>query len=154
MRVRKCVLWVLTLAIAGLIFFLSVQSAGQSSQLSGWITDLLLHILKKPDVPVTEQITVDGTLRDIAHVVMFAVLGFFSAWLSRCYTGQIWGFSIPTGICALYAVFDECVQLWCARGRAFEWNDILKDCLGVIIGIGVVLLGSLLVMKVHQKRGN
>lgn len=154
MRVRKCVLWVLTLAIAGLIFFLSVQSVGRSSQLSAGVTDGVLDILQRPDVTEQEHLNIDKTLRDVAHVALFAVLGFLAALLARCYTQRLVGLVIPAGICALYAVFDECVQLWSARGRAFEWDDISKDCLGVVIGISVVLVGTWIVVKVRQKRGN
>ncbi len=154
MRIRKCVLWILTLSIAALIFFFSTQSVGQSSQLSAGLTDGVLSILQKPDVTLEQHLAIDGMLRDAAHIAMFTALGFSAALLMRCYTKQLIGWALIAGICSAYAVFDECIQRWFARGRAFEWEDILKDCIGVMFGIGMVALGCFWVIQVRRKKGN
>lgn len=114
----------------------------------------MLDILHMLDISPDEYENIHIFLRDVAHVVMFATLGFFATLLTRSYTHRSFGWAISAVSCSVYAVLDECVQLWTARGRAFELNDILKDCLGVVLGVAVVFLGCLFVAKVRQKRGN
>ncbi len=135
---RKGILWTLTLSVAGLIFWLSSQSAEQSSALSGDISQgLLAGVLAFLKLSSAQQAAFHELLRSAAHVTLFALLGWCSSLLVRCYTKRRWWW-IAGGACFLYAVLDECHQQWFAAGRAFELADIAKDTAGAAVAIALV----------------
>lgn len=125
-----------TVLIAGMIFWFSEQSAEQSSTLSGGITKGLFSFLNLSESQL--RLLHEG-IRSAAHIGTFALLGFSSSLLSHSYRRQGWAIPVLVGGVA-YALLDECHQLWRAAGRAFEWVDIVKDSIGVGIGIAVVAL--------------
>ncbi len=131
---KRCLLWLLTLAAALGIFMLSEQSAAQSSALSGAVTQGLLgRVFARLHFTAEQQETAHQLVRSLAHVASFAVLGVCSSLLVRSYRRKRWGL-ISVGGCAVYALFDEYHQLWNATGRAFEWADVAKDSLGALLG--------------------
>jgi VanZ family protein len=40
----------------------------------------------------------------------------------------------------LYGIFDEFVQRCMHNGRTFQWADVSRDVLGVVIGSGFALI--------------
>lgn len=157
--IKKIILWVLTLSVAVGIFVFSEQSAEQSSAISGAVTQGLLgSLFSFCELSESQQELAHDLVRSVAHVASFALLGLFSSLLARSYRLRRW-FPISFVCCAAYAVFDECHQLWIAAGRAFEWGDIAKDCLGAVIGavLAVVVcrfIARRRLKKQNQKEGN
>lgn len=151
---KKIILWVLTLSVALGIFMFSEQSAEQSSAISGAITQGLLgSLFSFFEFSEAQQETLHSLIRSVAHVASFALLGMFTALLVRSYRLKHW-LLISFGSCAVYAVFDECHQLWIAAGRAFELFDIVKDCAGALLGVGLAVALSVCAARYRVKKQN
>lgn len=151
---KKIVLWVLTLSVAVGIFMFSEQSAEQSSAISGAVTQGLLgSLFSFFQFTEAQQETAHELIRSAAHVASFALLGLFSSLLVRSYRLKRW-FLITFVCCAVYALFDECHQLWIAAGRAFELLDVAKDCIGVLLGACLVVAASRIAARYRAKKQN
>lgn len=154
---KKIVLWVLTLSVAVGIFAFSEQSAEQSSAISGAITQGLLGgLFSLFEFSEAQQEIAHEMIRSMAHIFSFTLLGLFASLLSQSYHLKYW-LPITVAPCAAYAVLDECHQLWAAAGRAFEWIDVAKDCLGVLLGTGLAIAicrGAARYRAKKQKEGN
>lgn len=78
------------------------------------------------------------TLRDIAHLVEFAVLAFFLSLLLYTFRFNYGRYAVAIVIvilfCFAYAIFDEWMQTFVA-GRGTQWQDIWFDSLGAIVGV-------------------
>lgn len=149
---KKIVLWVLTLSVALGIFMFSEQSAEQSSAISGAVTQGLLgSLFSFFEFTEDQQEAVHIAIRAMAHVASFALLGLFDSLLVQSYRLK-WWLLITFGSCAAYAVFDECHQLWLSAGRAFEWSDIAKDCIGALIGIGLSVVACRAVARYRARK--
>lgn len=149
--VYRTVLWVFTLGLAGAIFWLSHQTAEQSGALSEEVTQgffgTLFSFLKLTE---GQQAVVHALVRSAAHVVLFALLGTSVALLFRSYAVRRWQ-GITVLVCGAYALVDECHQQWFSAGRAFELADLVKDIVGVLLGIGAVLLVCFWRAKLRKK---
>lgn len=151
---KKIILWVLTLSVALGIFMFSEQSAEQSSAISGAVTQGLLgSLFSFFELTEDQQETIHIVIRALAHVVSFALLGFFDSLLVQSYRLRYW-LPISFGSCAAYAVFDEYHQLWLCAGRAFEWSDIVKDCIGALIGIGLSVVACRVMIRYRVRKQN
>lgn len=138
--IKRSVLWILTVSVAGLIFWLSGQTAEQSGSLSGNVTNGLLgQLFVWLKLSVVQQQAMHELIRSAAHVGLFGVFGLCVSLLVRSYTLRRWiGITLP--VCFVYALTDECHQHWFAAGRAFEWADIAKDMIGVVLAVLFVAL--------------
>ena len=149
--VYRAFLWGLTVGIAGMIFWLSHQTAEQSSALSGGVTEGLLSslfaFLKLNEV---QQAVWHAGVRAAAHVATFWLLGISTSLLTRSYALRRWVL-ITVLSCGGYALFDECHQQWFAAGRTFQIEDIAKDSIGVLLGIAVVALCAALRNRKQRK---
>lgn len=151
LTVRRSVLWILTVSVAGLIFWLSGQTAEQSGSLSGSVTNGLLgQLFVWLKLTAEEQQAVHELIRSLAHVVLFSALGLCVSLLVRSYTVRFWLY-ITLPVCFVYALSDECHQSLFADGRAFEWADIAKDMIGVLLA--VVLVHLVIAWQKRKKRG-
>ena len=156
MMVRKIVWWVLTVACLFMIFGFSSQSAAESSQVSGSLTETLLSLFpsynalsfegQKAVLSVAQEL-----VRSAAHVATFAALGFCVYMLTRSYDLRF-SFLVAYPSCVLVAVADECLQRALAAGRAFEWVDLLKDWSGSLLGIGVAVLVGFIIKGIYYSR--
>ncbi|MBQ9860769.1 MAG: VanZ family protein [Clostridia bacterium] len=140
----RIVWWILTVLCALMILGLSSQSALQSSGLSSSLTQTVLEkVPAYQDLSPEEQevvfAQVHKLLREIAHVVTFALLGFCASMLARSYALKCWVQSVFPS-CALFAVLDESLQHVLGAGRTFQFIDLLKDWAGSLLGIAVVFL--------------
>ncbi len=150
--IYRTVLWLFTIVCAALILLLSLQPATQSSGLSTGLTATVLRWFSAyRNLPVDQQsavlATVQVMVRELAHIGEYTVLGFFASWLARSYNRRVWR-SLP--FTALFAVADECVQEWCADGRAFQLIDLVKDWGGCLLGAAAIGL----CFHIHQKIKN
>ncbi len=144
--------WCLTIACAASILGFSMQSVKASIHLSGTLTDTLLQYDEEyqalPDnYQVAQNNLLHDRLRKMAHVLMFAALGFCASMLAHTYTAKRW-WVIALPSCMAFAVLDECVQWLRHMGRAFEIVDIGRDWLGVLIGTAVAAIVTITMMGI------
>lgn len=151
--VYRFVLWVLTVWVAGAIFWFSSQTAERSSALSGEVTQGLLGgLFVFLKLTAEQQQTAHELVRSAAHVGTFGALGLFASLLTRSYTTRRWVL-IAVCACGVYALLDECHQLWFSVGRAFELVDVVKDLVGILLGAGMAVLLCRCRAKL-RKKGN
>lgn len=133
-KVKIILSWALVVACMAVIFSLSAQTAGESSEVSGW----LIFIMK---LNVSQDF-----IRTVAHFLEYAglaVLIFNALYQTSGYQRPF----IALIVSSLYAVSDEIHQLF-VEGRAFQISDIAIDSLGAASGITVLILLIKLVSKI------
>lgn len=143
-KIYEAVSWILVVVCMGIIFFLSAQTAEESSNLSG---SFILALLEWLGIELEQEV-----IRTIAHCLEFmglSVLIFnatYATWETKltpliAFAGTV-----------LYAITDEIHQIF-VPGRAFQISDILVDSTGALIGAvaSLIILQFILLIK---KRGN
>lgn len=153
---RVCTLVILVLACVwmGVIYYFSDQEGQLSTQLSN-------KTLVETGIVSAE--TLDGayysdemkalrrTIRKIAHLSLFGVLGALIAGTSRY--GLSWSWRKAThvafGVVLFYACLDEYHQSF-VPGRAMSLDDVFIDLMGAAIGIGLLKGLTLVVKKVRR----
>lgn len=149
----RAVLWVLTVACGGVILWLSLQPATESSALSTGLTSAVLQWFKSyRELAAQQQATVlqtvQNVVRELAHIGEYTVLGTLASLLAHSYRSRVfWRYSLS--VTAVFAVVDECIQEWCADGRAMQFIDLLKDWLGCFLGAGMVWI----LFQLFRKKG-
>lgn len=127
----------MTLLWTWLMFVLSAQPAVESAQISGGLTQWLLHTLA---LPQDVYAALEHILRKLAHFALFAAEGFLLH--SALYFGlknakrAVW---ISGGSCVVLAALNEGVQLF-YEGRSCELRDIAIDSCGAFLGIAIACL--------------
>ena len=147
LRFRRRFWIAVTLIIMGAIFFFSSQGTGTSEDLSDGVADFLRIEQKEESTRVSnQQLFFHLTLRKIAHIVIFAALGFsmFQALEGR--KGRA-----PAAVLLSYAygVLDELHQTWI--GRYGRWQDTVIDLAGILIGVGAALLLGALYRRIKDR---
>lgn len=133
-KAKIIISWALVIICMAVIFSLSAQTAGESSEVSGQ----LIFMMK---LNISQDF-----IRTVAHFLEYtglAVLIFNALY-------QTFGYQRPFValiISSLYAVSDEIHQLF-VEGRAFQISDIVIDSLGAAGGITVLILLIKLVSKI------
>ena len=134
----------LTLAVLCFIFSNSMQTAPESSALSGAVLDLLDPLLDGGSRTEEQQAHI---LRKLAHFAEFALLG-----LSLCGTAH--SLSLPRpGLTAaacglLSAAADEFLQRF-AEGRSPQLSDVCLDFAGLLFGLCLWMLARRLLRQTH-----
>ena len=158
----RSLLWLLSLLWMGLIFFLSAETAAESSETSGSLLWSILAFFDRgferyPDavqLALVEQYSF--LIRKTAHFSIYAILGFL---LSGAFAYERYAFGHPTrGMCVLlpaligglYAVSDELHQYF-VPGRSCELRDVLIDTAGVLLGIALLHLLRCLIDRGKNK---
>ncbi len=139
----------------GLIYFLSAQTAPQSSQLSGGMIEAVVKAI----FPNADASTVESTVAELqfivrkgAHFIAYTVLGLLSCMAFITYKiplpvkGAI-GFTVAV----LYSVADEYHQTF-IPGRSGELRDILIDSCGALLGAGSCVGIYLLIRKRKNRK--
>lgn len=133
-KAKIIISWTLVIICMAVIFSLSAQTAGESSEVSGQ----LIFMMK---LNISQDF-----IRTVAHFLEYtglAVLIFNALY-------QTFGYQRPFValiVSSLYAVSDEIHQLF-VEGRAFQISDIVIDSLGAAGGIIVLILLIKLVSKI------
>ncbi len=149
MKRNKKLLWLyggLTLAVMGLIFYMSAKDATESGGMSKWLVETafgrtLIRLLPR----ITDQ-GPEIDLRKYAHMAEYAMLAVPSALffrellLQRRVPLRALGCSLV--FCFLYACSDEYHQTF-VPGRAGAMVDVAVDMAGAAFGLILVLLISL-----------
>ena len=140
--VAAALLWTL------FIWHNSMQIAAVSGGRSGRLVELLRPCLDWLGVPSELR---DHLIRKLAHMTEFGVLAFCWSWAwltpgrSRSRAGA-W----TVVLTALTALCDETIQLF-VPGRAGMVRDVLIDCTGGLLALGVCLLVDQF-LPGHKKR--
>lgn len=117
-----------------IIFSFSAQSATESTETSTKTVEQVLDVINgdkevtKEDVKKAEPI-----VRDMAHFVLYFVLGILSILVFRDVKG-FYRIVAALGFCVLYALTDEIHQSF-SPGRTYEFKDICTDFVGSMCGV-------------------
>ena len=133
---------IIVIALLILIFCLSHESGEDSTETSGWFTNLLNFIF-----PFELS---EAFVRTMAHFSEFACLSFFVNNLFVAKKEKL----CPVIACALsfiYAVTDEIHQIF-VPGRACQFQDMMVDLAGIVSGMAVYVVIYALVKKLATLR--
>ncbi len=125
-----------------LIFFMSSQTAAESSATSGGFSRLLFELIypKFRSFDAERQLEIlqefSFLIRKAAHFVLYAVLGVLSSCAVISYNKLYIKIRVCISlvICVLYSVSDEIHQYF-VPGRSCEIRDVVIDTAGAILGI-------------------
>ena len=149
MKRNRKLLWLyggLTLAVMGMIFFMSAKTATESGGMSKWLVDTAFGRALMRLLPRLTDRGAEIDLRKYAHMAEYAMLSVPSALffrellLERRIPLRALGCSLI--FCFLYACSDEYHQTF-VPGRSGELRDVFVDLAGVAFGLVLVLLISL-----------
>lgn len=147
---------VLLIGWMGLIFYLSNQTAGQSSGLSRGLIKQALSIIM-PDIGEEQLIHYTSALQFIvrksAHFSLYAILGVLSFTSFVTYESITFYLRVAISfvISAAYSVSDEYHQTF-VDGRSGEIRDILIDSAGALTGIVFALIIYKIFRSIKKKR--
>lgn len=142
---RKVVL-ILAAAVIVFIFAQSLLPAEASAQESSFILRLIQGLL--PESVLRSKAQAHQLVRKLAHVTEFCAIGVVLTILFRR------RLLLPAAIGLLIALLDETIQIFTGRGASVK--DIWIDFSGVVLGICIVQLVSVIIHAIRQhvsKRG-
>lgn len=146
------------------IFFLSAQSAEESSDTSGGLIEAILKIFypnfeKLAMIKQTEIISsLQFFVRKAAHFTIYGVLGIFSFFSFVTYKQMtvVLRITLSSALCLLYSVTDEIHQLFVA-GRSGELRDVMIDFCGGMLAIAflylIIRLSKFKGVLAYEKKG-
>lgn len=141
MTFSKVMAWTVAVVWMIIIFLLSHQPAGASSELSSGITAFVLDIIHTVMPALQLELAEFGFyIRKLAHFTAYFLLGVLLLLACRRSGGK--GFRsvvLAFGIAVLYAMSDEFHQLF-IPGRSGEVRDVLIDSAGAMTGVLCYLL--------------
>ena len=146
MKRNKKLLWLyglMTLAVMGLIFYMSAKDVTESGGMSKWLLDtafgrILIRLLPR----ITDRGD-EIDLRKYAHMAEYALLAVPSVLFFR---ELLMDKRVPIRasfcslvFCCVYACSDEYHQTF-VPGRAGAMIDVAVDLVGVLFGLALVIL--------------
>lgn len=134
MKNKKQVIWlVLLVFVIAVIFYFSNQRTEISGELSHNVAvSLNIKAQYKWEEPSNIPLFFGMTLRNFAHVFLFALLGLFSMGVFHSAWNSI-------AFCFFYAAIDEFHQLF-VLGRTASLSDVFIDALGFMSSILIVVV--------------
>ncbi len=140
-KIYKVISLILLVTVMVIIFVLSHQNGSESSQTSGFITNIFTVIFGNNFN--------EALIRTFGHFSEFAVLGFltFNCIYSFCGKKK---FFISAALSWLYAWSDEIHQIFIPQ-RAFQLIDLAVDLCGIILGVAIIFILITAVEKISQK---
>ena len=127
-RIYKIISLILLVAVMVTIFLLSHQNGEESSQTSGFVTNLLNTIFRG-NAP-------EFIVRTFGHFCEFAALGFLINNCLYAFKGKCKPL-ICIALSWAYAWTDEIHQIFIPE-RAFQISDLLVDLAGIIVGTAII----------------
>jgi len=134
MKYKEIISWVFVVIWMIIIYYLSSQSASESSLVSSGITDRVYQLLSNVFKNIEVE-TLEAFIRNIAHFTLYFVLGFLL--LNALHYNNLDkrnNLIITLLVCVPYSISDEIHQIF-VPGRAFQISDIVIDILGSLTGI-------------------
>lgn len=153
MKTKKIITCILIILWMGVVFYFSNQVSTESSKISGGITSKVLSLYNGWENKTPKQKKdAEKVIRKIAHFSIYTLGGILLLVHMNLYEIKtkckiIISFLIGTG----YAITDEIHQLF-IPGRSGEIKDVCIDSLGIITGIIIVILISLIISKAHKSK--
>lgn len=152
----RFILWLCVLLVMGMIFAFSAQNATESGSLSRQVTERLVRFFHASydHLPTAEQqaiLTEAGLyVRKGAHFLEYTLLGALLRWLYGRYTRRRFLLPFLSGV--LFAAGDELHQYF-TPGRCAAWQDVALDSAGVLTGVFLASLISVIFYRIIRKRG-
>lgn len=133
---------ILTLSLMAFIFYMSSQSADESSQTSSWFIKFFANIFVSDFevLSASEQADIISTFQFIvrkgAHFSIYAILGGLSYLSIVTYNRITFNFRsvISACVCLAYSIGDEFHQTF-VPGRSGEIRDVCIDLCGSLVAI-------------------
>ncbi|MBM6689062.1 VanZ family protein [Collinsella tanakaei] len=128
------------------VFFLTEQSAQDTTSLSNGIVQVILCVLVIFQIEPTgiDPWLISWFVRKLAHTVEFFVIGMFAAATCIAWTkqgGVHRAFVRATFLSVASSLFDQFHKLF-VPGREFDYLDLAFDALGYLIAIRLVRMLS------------
>lgn len=141
---RLIIYGLLTLAVMGLIFFMSAKDGTESGSMSEWLLKTAFGRILMKLLPRLTDYGEELDIRKYAHMAEYALLAvpsalFFRELLLERFPMRSLCCSLL--FCFLYACSDEYHQTF-VPGRAGTLNDVFVDLAGVAFGLILVLLSA------------
>jgi VanZ family protein len=156
MKNKKIIwIWLPTLIVILAIFFLSSENGGSSHEFSTKLALQVLYRLSKLTHGKIGLFTVplwklDQLIRKLAHITEYTVLAFTVSLSLSFYRIKIRKLScLCFIICFIYACCDEFHQLFILE-RSGRLTDVFIDCIGMMIGIAMFRLVSLIAQTIRK----
>ena len=150
MKRNSKLLWLyglLTLAVMGLIFFMSSRDATESGGMSKWLVETAFGRTLMRLLPSLTDRGPEMDLRKYAHMAEYAMLALPSALFFRELLTErrlpLRAAGCSLIFCVLYACSDEYHQTF-VPGRAGTMVDVGVDTAGAVFGLVLVLLACLM----------
>ena len=149
------------LILTNLIFIygFSMQTAEQSSEVSGGISTTVAEVVvkdfeSKPEAEKKEIVCdIDKIVRKLAHVAEYATLAAFTFMLLSTWSIKLpWRLLITLAGTALAGFVDERLVQIRSDGRSPQIRDILIDTAGGLLGCGAVILINWIIRAVWKKK--
>jgi len=133
------------IACAILIFMFSQQPVHMSRELSIDVTAAIIKLIRLWDPDYTYTVSdLHKLVRKCAHVMLYFVFGMLLLHALSIRKGPTPRLMLLTGLaCLAYAITDEWHQLY-VPGRGAQWQDVIIDTAGAILGILLYKLVHLL----------
>ncbi len=138
--------WTIVIIWMAVIFYLSHQTASESSELSTGFMSLMINIFSNVfplDVP--EEL-LHFWIRKSAHFTAYLLLGIFV--IQALFRQGKWKKDsiVAIIVCVVYAISDEIHQVF-IPGRSGEVRDVLIDSSGAIVGIILYIFVRLIFLR-------
>ena len=156
----RIILVVCILLTVGFILFNSTRTGEQSASISHSVSEKVAEIVipnfsELKDPTKTETVNrVHVSVRNVAHALEFAILGFFTTLLIVTFKFNYGRYLIAVAVtlfsCFTVAVCDEFLQ-GSILGRASDIMDVLMDTLGILVAIICAIATDCLVRLVIVK---
>lgn len=131
---RKDVAFIIMFAWMLVIFYLSDQPAGESSELSAGVTAIVHQLISIFPIKINEYF-LHFMIRKAAHFTAYFILGIFVLHFFTRFKSSISKQIVLAFIfCVIYAISDEFHQLFVV-GRSGEIRDVMIDTVGAVCGI-------------------
>ena len=158
--IYRIILIVFITLTAGFILFNSTRTGEQSASTSHSVSETIAQIVV-PDFDKLQEPTrtetvekVHVTVRNLAHSLEFALLGFWVALFLMTFKFNYGRYLLPAVLtllsCFTIAVCDEFLQ-GSISGRASEIFDVYMDTLGVLIAIVVSTVLDFIVLSIFKR---
>lgn len=159
-NIIRLLLWAAVAAWMAVIFYLSSQSAEQSSQTSGglirYVAELLIRDFHTLHESEQESIisAFQFSVRTAGHIFEYMVLGMLCTLALFQYklTAKK-RLLISAFICLLYAVSDEVHQLFVPR-RSCQLTDVCFDFLGSVLGAIIISRLAAVIKRCKKASGS
>ena len=144
--VLSIVLGILLLGWMALIFSFSCEDGQKSGKTSTEKVTEILEVVtpSKPSQEIKEQVvSSQKSIRKIAHILVYTVLGFISAsFFSTAFVTSLKNrLLLSTSLCYFYAATDELHQYF-VEGRSGLTSDIIVDLLGALVAVSLFFVAE------------